>query len=83
MGNDSIVKYGISKVATMIICVIMRNALPGMSTFRVGMWMINCMPLIIPQIYAIHPETRIYKNALKALVAAVAICAPLATAATV
>jgi hypothetical protein len=61
----------------------MRNALPGMSTFRVGMWMINCMPLIIPQICAIHPETRIYKNALKALVAAVAICAPLATAATV
>ena len=73
LGTDSIVKYGISKVATMIICVIMRKALPGMSTFRVGKWMINYMPLIIPQICAIHPETRICKTALEALVAVVAI----------
>ena len=46
----SMLTYGMSKVATMRTFSINMKAFDGKPTFTAGKWMMNYMPLIIPQI---------------------------------
>jgi hypothetical protein len=59
------------------------KAFDGKATLRAGKWMMNYMPLIMPQICARHPDITVCKIALPTTVAAVAAVPALPTACTV
>lgn len=72
---------GISKVTTVMIFEITEKAFDGKSTLIAGRFIINCMPLIIPQIWAKQPETTVWRIALPTKVAVVAAVDAVPTAA--
>ena len=51
-------------------------AFPGNATFRAGKWMINCMPLIMPQIWERLPDITVCRIALPTTAAVEAAVAP-------
>lgn len=53
-----------SKVATIKIFLMTRKVFDGNATLIAGSVMMNCMPLIMPQICARHPDITVYKIAL-------------------
>jgi hypothetical protein len=51
---------------------IIRKAFFGKATFIAGKWIMNCMPLIIPQTYAKQPDITVWRIALPTTAAVVA-----------